>query len=46
MKVSPISIKKQEFSKSLRGYDPEEVQAFLEKLADEFDDLQKENETF
>ncbi len=46
MKVSPISIKKQEFNKSFRGYDPEEVQAFLDKLADEFDDIQKENENF
>jgi cell division initiation protein len=46
MKVSPISIKKQEFNKSLRGYDPEEVQAFLERLADEFNKLQKENESF
>jgi len=45
MKVSPITIKKQEFSKSLRGYDTEEVQAFLDKLADEFDELQKENES-
>ncbi len=45
MKVSPISIKKQEFNKSLRGYDTEEVQAFLEKLADEFDELQKENDS-
>ena len=43
MKVSPISIKKQEFNKSFRGYDPEEVQAFLDKLSDEFDELQKEN---
>jgi cell division initiation protein len=46
MKVSPISIKKQEFNKSFRGYDPEEVQAFLEKLADNFDELQKENDSF
>ena len=45
MKVSPISIKKQEFSKSVRGFDKEEVQAFLEKLADEFESLQKENES-
>jgi len=46
MKVSPIRIKKQEFNKTLRGYDPEEVQAFLDRLADEFDELQKENESF
>lgn len=45
MKVSPISIKKQEFNKSLRGYDPEEVQAFLDRLADNFDALQKENDS-
>jgi cell division initiation protein len=45
MKVSPISIKKQEFNKSMRGYDKDEVQAFLEKLADEFESLQKENDS-
>lgn len=45
MKVSPISIKKQEFNKSLRGYDPEEVQAFLDRLADNFDELQKDNDS-
>ena len=38
MKISPVSIKRQEFSKKMRGYDPEEVQAFLEKLADDIDD--------
>ena len=45
MKVSPLSIKKQEFKRGLRGYDQEEVQAFLEKLADEFEILQKENDS-
>jgi cell division initiation protein len=45
MKVSPLNIKKQEFNKSLRGFDKDEVKAFLEKLADEFDSLQKENES-
>ena len=44
MKISPVSIKRQEFAKKMRGYDPEEVQAFLEKLADDIDELQKENE--
>ncbi len=39
MKFSPLSIKKQDFSRSVRGFDKEEVQAFLEKLADEFEDL-------
>lgn len=45
MKVSPLSIKKQEFNKGLRGYDKEEVQAYLEKLADEFEITQKENDS-
>jgi cell division initiation protein len=45
MKVSPVTIKKQEFSKSFRGFDPVEVQAFLDKLADEFEELLKENDT-
>lgn len=45
MKISPIEIKQQEFQKKMRGYDPEEVQSFLEKLADDLDELQKENET-
>ncbi|MCJ7552777.1 MAG: DivIVA domain-containing protein [Ignavibacteriaceae bacterium] len=44
MKISPVSIKRQEFSKKMRGYDPEEVQAFLEKLADDIDELLNENE--
>ncbi len=45
MKVSPFSIKKQEFKKSFRGYDKEEVQAFLDKLADEFENVIKENDS-
>jgi len=45
MKVSPLSIKKQEFNKTMRGYDRDEVQAFLDKLAGEFEALQKENDS-
>ena len=45
MKLSLLSIKKQEFNRGLRGYDQIEVSAYLEKLADEFELLQKENET-
>ncbi len=43
--ISPLSIKNQEFNKSFRGFDKEEVQAFLEKLADDFEELQQENES-
>jgi len=28
MKFSPVNIKKQEFSRTVRGYDKDEVQAF------------------
>ena len=45
MRLSPLIIKKQEFTKSLRGFDPEEVQAFLDKMASEFDLLLQENES-
>jgi len=44
MKFSPFSIKAQEFSKSLFGYDKDEVRAFLESLSNEFEKLSKENE--
>ena len=45
MKLSPISIKNQEFNKSFRGFDKEEVLSFLSKLADDLEELQKENES-
>lgn len=44
MKFTPFSIKSQEFNRVLRGYDKDEVQAFLEKVADEFDNISSENE--
>jgi cell division initiation protein len=44
MKLSPISIRKQEFGRNIRGYNIDEVQAFLEKLSDEVESLLKENE--
>ncbi len=43
MKFTPFSIKNQEFSKTVRGYDKEEVKAYLEKLSDEVERLQSEN---
>lgn len=44
MKFTPFGIKNQEFNKSVRGYDRDEVKAFLEKLADEHERLQNEND--
>lgn len=45
MKISPIEIRQQEFTKKMRGYDPDEVQNFLESLAEELDKLNSENES-
>jgi len=45
MKISPIEIRQQEFTKKMRGYDSDEVQNFLESLAEELDKLNTENES-
>lgn len=37
MKLTPLNIKRHEFNKSFRGFNPEEVQSFLDELADEFE---------
>lgn len=37
MKLTPLEIRKQEFKKVMRGYDPEEVEAFLGMVADEME---------
>jgi cell division initiation protein len=42
MRISPLHIRRQDFSRSFRGLDPEEVQAFLDKVADETETLQRE----
>ena len=44
MKLSPLLIKKQEFEKSMRGYNVDEVQAFLDKVASQMEELINENE--
>lgn len=43
MKTNPADIRTHSFNKALRGFDVDEVEVFLEKLADELDELQKEN---
>ena len=42
MRLTPLDIKKQEFKRIMRGYDPDEVNAFLEMVAEEFEVLQRE----
>ncbi len=38
MKLTPVEVKKQEFKKVFRGYNPEEVSAFLDTIASEMDE--------
>jgi cell division initiation protein len=42
LRLTPLDIKKQEFKRTMRGYDPEEVNAFLEMVAEEFEALHRE----
>ena len=44
MKLSPLLIKKQEFEKSMRGYNVDEVQTFLDKISSEMEELINEKE--
>jgi cell division initiation protein len=43
MRLTPIQIRKQDFAKRVRGFDAEEVLAFLETAASDFEELLKEN---
>lgn len=39
MRITPIDIRKQEFRKSMRGYDQDEVDTFLSMISDEMEEL-------
>jgi len=41
--MSPLEIQQSQFKKVLRGFDTKEVGAFLSRLANDIDELQKEN---
>lgn len=43
MRLTPIQIRKQDFEKKMRGFDPDEVKAFLIAIASDFEELVKEN---
>ena len=45
MELSSENIRKQEFKNSFKGFDKEEVLAFLEKIANDFDEIQNENDS-
>lgn len=42
MKLTPLDIRKHDFSKKLRGYDPDEVHPFLEMMSQQWEELQDE----
>lgn len=43
MRITPLDIRKQPFRKTLMGFDPDEVNSFLEMVAGEFENLIKQN---
>lgn len=43
MRLTPLDIRKQEFSRGLRGFDAEEVQAFLQMVSEQWEELLDEN---
>jgi cell division initiation protein len=43
MKITPLDIRQKRFETALRGFDRREVEAFLELLAGEFEEVVKEN---
>ena len=44
MKITPLDIQQQKFKIRFRGFDPQEVDLFLEQMADGFESLLKETE--
>ncbi len=42
MRLSPLDIKKQDFNRGFRGFEEEEVTAFLQMLADQWDEVLEE----
>ena len=43
MNLSPLDIRKHEFKKSIRGYDVDEVRAFLDMASMEYENFVREN---
>jgi cell division initiation protein len=43
MRITPIDIRQQHFAVRFRGFDPQEVDAFLEDVAEDYEALMREN---
>jgi cell division initiation protein len=46
LKITPIEINKQEFKRSLRGYDPVEVDTFLEMVGKDYEKILDQNSKY
>jgi len=46
MKITPLEIKKQHFKVKVKGFDPTEVETFLEMVADEYENILNERNQF
>jgi cell division initiation protein len=44
MKISPLDIRQKQFKPSFRGHDPKDVEAFLDLVASELEEVNKENQ--
>jgi cell division initiation protein len=44
MKVTPLDLRQQRFKTSMRGYDRDDVQAFLEEAAEDYEHAVREND--
>jgi cell division initiation protein len=45
MKITAMEITNKEFKRTIRGYSPDEVDEFLDKIAEDYENLYKENST-
>ena len=43
MRITALDVRQQQFSKRLRGFDRQEVEAFLEDVAEDYESVVKEN---
>ncbi|MFP4416924.1 MAG: DivIVA domain-containing protein [Fibrobacterota bacterium] len=44
MRITPLDIKKQPFKKTMMGFDPDQVNSFLEMVANEFESLNRSHD--
>ena len=46
MRITPLDIRKQPFRRTMRGFDPDAVNSFLEMVASEYESIISENNSF